>query len=208
MWSNSVGAPFILTPKHAAAFRVAAACFFEHAGVLEDAGEDDNAFERLTQGQKQLAILLVVRALLDPESAPPEITAVLAGTVAAIYDCLQMMVAIEIAEGEETTFRRMLLDALDEMNSRRDQEPLALLSAACQDVEEWSEVVEALGDSVLEDHDFDMESIFLDAPPEEAAALKALMQIRPDYFVTTIDDPPPQCLEQIRRELRSLLSQS
>jgi hypothetical protein len=52
-----------------------------------------------------------------------------------------------------------------------------------------------------------MEALFLDAPPEKAAALKALMQIHPDYFVTTIDDPPQHCLEQIRKELRSLLSQ-
>jgi hypothetical protein len=51
-----------------------------------------------------------------------------------------------------------------------------------------------------------MEALFLDAPPEEAAALKALMQIHPDYFAT-IDDPPTQCLEQIRKELRSLLLQ-
>jgi hypothetical protein len=161
---------------------------------------------RLTREQKQLAILLVARALLDPVSEPPRITAVLAGTVAAIYEHLRTMIALEIDEGKGTTLRRMLLEALDEMNSGRDQEPLALLSPACQDLEEWSEVVEALGDSVLEDHDFDMEALFLDAPPEEAAALKALMRIHPDYFVTTIDDPPPQCLEQISKDLGSLLS--
>jgi hypothetical protein len=146
MWSNSIGTPFIVLPKHATVFREAA----------------------------------------------------------AIYEHLQMMTAVEIDEGEETTIRRMLLDALHEMDYWDDQEPL---SPECGDMDEWSAAVEALGDSVLEDHDFDMESLFLDAPPEKAAALKALMCIQPDYFVTPIDDPSPQSLEAIRKELRRLLSQ-
>jgi hypothetical protein len=207
MWSNSLRAPFVLPPKHAAVFRRAAACFSEYAGVLEDAGVDETVFERLTDGQKQLAILLAARALLDPASEPPEITAVLAGTVAAIYEYLQTMIDLEIDEGKGTTLRQMVLDALDEMNSCHDQEPRVALSPECRDINEWSEVVEVLRDSVLEDHDFEMEALFLDAPPEEAAALKALMQINPDYFITTIDDPSPQCVKRIREELRSLLSQ-
>jgi hypothetical protein len=125
MWSNTIGAPFILAPKHAAVFRKAAADFSEYADVVEYAGVDETVFERLTREQKQLAILLVARALLDPVSEPPQIIAALAGRIAAIYEHLQTMVAIEIDEGEETTLRRMLLDALDEMNSRHDQEPLA-----------------------------------------------------------------------------------
>jgi hypothetical protein len=74
-------------------------------------------------------------------------------------------------------------------------------------MDEWPASVEALGDSVLEDHDFDMEAIFLDAPPEEAAALKAHLHIDPDYFVTPIDDPSPLDLRRIRQVLWSLLTQ-
>jgi hypothetical protein len=208
MWTNSVEAPFILPLKHAAVFRGAAGGFSEYADVLEDAGEDETVFERLTRGQKQLAILLVARALLDPETEPPKITAVLAGTVAAIYEYLQTMIDLEIDEGKETTIRRMVLNAVDEMNYWEDQEPRVALSHECEDIDEWSEIVEELRDSVLEDHDFEMEALFLDAPPEQGAALKAQMQIDPDYFVTTIDDPSPPCLERIRNELRRLLSQS
>jgi hypothetical protein len=203
MWSNSVGTPFILPPKHAAVFREAAAEFAEYADFLEDAGDDETVFERLTRSQKQLAILVVARALLDPAAEPPRITAVLAGTVAAIYEHLQTMVALEIDEHEGTTIRHMLLDAVNES----DQEPHGHLSPECQDIEECWEIVESLRDTVLEDHDYDMEALFLDTPPDEAAALKALMQIHPDYFITPIDDPSPQGLETIREELRSLLSQ-
>jgi hypothetical protein len=165
MWSNSIGTPFVLPSKRAAVFRDAAADFSDSADVLEDAGADETIFERLTLGQKQLAILLVARALLDPASEAPRITAVLAGTVAAIYEYLQTMIDLEIDEGKETTLRRMVLDAV---------EPPVALSPECGDIDAWSEAVEALGDSVLEDHDFDMEALFLDAPPEEASALKAL----------------------------------
>jgi hypothetical protein len=177
----SIGIPFILPPKHASVFRAAAADFSEYADALEDAGADETVFEGLTLGQKQLAILLVARALLDPAIEPPRITAVLAETMAAIYHHLQTMVAIEIDGGEGTKVRRMLLDALDES----DQEPRAPLIPACQDTKEWCEIVESL----------------------EAAALKALSQIRPDYFVTTIADPSPQYLERIRQVLWSLLAQ-
>jgi hypothetical protein len=117
-----------------------------------------------------LAILVVARALLDPATQPPRITAVLAGTVAAIYEHLLTMVAVEMDEGEEPICRPMLLDALDERNSRCDQEPLALPSPACQDLEEWWEVIESLRDTVLEDHDFDMESVILDAPPRGSSS--------------------------------------
>lgn len=205
MWSSSIGAPFVLPPKHAAVFRQAAACFTEYADVLEDAGEDQTVFERLTRGQKQLAILLVARPLLDPTTEPPRITAVLAATVAAIYEYLQTMLDLEIAEGKATTLRQWILDALGEWHSWREEEPLALLSPACQDVEEWWEIIEILGDTVLADHHFEMEAYFLDAPPEEAAARKAELHIDPDYFVTPIDDPSPQRLEKIHQELRSLL---
>jgi hypothetical protein len=207
MWPNSIGTPFILPPKHAAVFREAAADFSAYADMLEDAGENGSVFERLTLGQKQLAILIVARALLDQAIEPPRITAVLAGTVAAIYEHVQTMVAVEIEEREGPTIRRMLLDALDENNTRCDPEPLARVSPTCPDMDEWWGIIESLRDTVLEDHDFNMEALFLDVPPEEAAALKALMRIDPDYFVTPIADPSPQDLEKIRTELRSLLSQ-
>jgi hypothetical protein len=49
------------------------------AGRLFDDGTslfNAPTFERLTRGQKQLAILLAATALLDPVAQPPEITAV------------------------------------------------------------------------------------------------------------------------------------
>jgi hypothetical protein len=51
------------------------------------------------------------------------------------------------------------------------------------------------------------ESMFLHEPPDKAALIKARMNIKPDYFVTPIEDPSPRRLDEIRKELQSLLSQ-
>jgi len=57
----------------------------------------------------------------------------------------------------------------------------------------------------LEDYDFDMEDKFLDMPPTKAAALKKRMNILPDYFTAVPEDPKPERLAEMARELRSLL---
>jgi hypothetical protein len=202
MWSRLYEPPLGLPPKHAAVFRYAAGVLF---GLTEDLGDDDSdsdgdVFERLPQGQKLAAILVVAKALLDTTGEPPEITAALAATVSAIYDHLEAAINIEMDTGE-TTVRKMILEALDEMCSTQ---PLAPDS---DDMDDWSRLVEILRREVLEDDDFRMDFMFLDAPPDKAAAAKAEMHIDPDYFVTPVEDPSPQRLCEIRRELRSLLSQ-
>jgi hypothetical protein len=68
------------------------------------------------------AILVVAKALLDATSEPPEITAALAATVSAIYDHLETAIYIEMDTGE-TTVRKMILEALDEMGLRRRLAP-------------------------------------------------------------------------------------
>ena len=203
MWSRLYEPPLVLPPKHAAVFRYAASILFD---LTEDLGDDDSdtdgdVFERLTRGQKLAAILVVAKALLDAASEPPELTAALAATGWAIYDYLESAITIEMDSGE-TTVRKMVLEAVEELGER---EPLAPESS---DMDKWSELVEALRYEVLlDDHDFKMESMFLDAPPDKAAAAKAEMHIDPDYFVTPVEDPSPQRLREIRTELKSLLVQ-
>lgn len=90
MWQPLYKPPFVLSAKHAAVFRFAARNL---SRIIDERDNEDNAwpgigiavFDKLTQGQKQVAILTVARALLDPAIEPPEVTAVLAGTVDAIY---------------------------------------------------------------------------------------------------------------------------
>lgn len=140
-------------------------------------------------------------------------TAVLAGTVDAIYRELQGIIEMEIDMGEGTRFREMVLAALDEkgywdeVNSAQDPDAEADVppSADCCDFSEWEHLIDSLRTDVLEDYDFDMEGEFLDLPPDQVAVLKQTLNIRPDYFTVVIEDPTGEKVAAIRREVRILL---
>src|SRR5262245_44695278 len=194
MWAKLFEPPLVLPPKHAAVFRYAAGILYLTEDLEDEKSSvDGDVFERLSDGQKVAAILTVAKALLDPATEAPEITAPLAAAVSAIYDQLETTINIEMDTGE-TAVRKMVLEALDEMGS---PQPLAPES---NDMDEWSRLVEILRYEALDDYDFEMEFMFLDAPPDKAAAAKAQMQITPDYFVTPVEDPSPQRLKEIRKE--------
>lgn len=205
MWSKLYEPPLVLPPKHAAVFRYAAGLLADLTEELEDDVDTrGGVFGKLSPGEKLAAILVVAKALLDSASKPPEVTAVLAATVSAIYDHLEVAINAEV-DTSETTVRSMVLEALDEMDYWKSvgQRRLALKS---RNMDEWTGLVEVLRGEVLEDEDFKMDSSsVLDAPPEKIAALKAALHINPDYFVTPVEDPSPQRLDQIRKELQSLL---
>jgi hypothetical protein len=69
----------------------------------------------------------------------------------------------------------------------------------------WSIIIEVLEDEVVEDRDFSMAGDFLDLPPGQAATLKKTMNIDPGYFTAIVEDPCPERLDDIRRQLRQLL---
>ena len=217
MWWKYGDPPFILSPKHAVVLRAAAARLSDNVGWEE--WEDDwpgigiVVFDNLSQGQKQTAILEAARALLDPSVEPPRVTAVLAGTVDAIYRELQASIETEISLAEDITVRSMVIDAMDEANYWEEinsalepgEEAYQRLSPDCKETDQWAELVESLRTQILEDYDFDMEDKFLDMPPAKAAALKKRMNILPDYFTAVPEDPKPERLAEMARELRSLL---
>jgi hypothetical protein len=216
MWPRYCDPPLFLSPAHAAVFRRSAASLSEFVGWQD--GEDDwedseGVFARLSQGQKQAAILQVSKALLDREFELQSVTAVMAATVDMIYQELQALLELEVSFGEETTVREMILRAMDEadhwndVNSSLspDEEPVERLQPNSSDIEEWSLLIECLEDEVLEDYDFEMERKFVDMPPEHAGLLKQQMNIDHDYFVATIEDPSPQGFADIRAELRNVL---
>jgi hypothetical protein len=221
MWWGELNDPFVLPPKHAAVFRVAAGDLSDSVGW--ETYENDwyglgvTVFDKLSQGEKQAAILDVARALLDANAAPPEVTAVLAGTVDAVYRQLQASIEIEIDTGDETgdatKIRGMLLDAMEESDYWTqanegldpDDEPAVPPEVDCRDFGVWADLVDDLRTEVLEDYDFDMEAEFLDMPPEEAATLKQTLGIRPDYFVEVPEDPKGERRKEIRQELWTIL---
>jgi hypothetical protein len=74
-------------------------------------------FDRLTQGQKQVALLQVARALLQASAQPPKVTAYLAATVAAVYETVLDLIQLDIeTDNRRTELRSGVLAALDEMD--------------------------------------------------------------------------------------------
>jgi hypothetical protein len=216
MWPRYFDPPLLLWPAHAAVFRMSAASLSECVGWQdeeEDWEDSDGVFDRLSQGQKQAAILQASKALLDPRFELQSVTAVMAATVDMIYQELQTLLELEVSSGGETTVREMILRAMDEadywnaVNSSLppDEEPVERLHSESSDIEEWTFLIESLEEDVLEDYDFDMEQTFVDMPPEHARLLKEQMNIGHDYFVATIEDPSPQSLAAIRAEIREVL---
>jgi hypothetical protein len=75
MWFAELNQPIVLSAKGAAAFRAGAGSLSDTVGweKYEDVwdGIGVRVFDTLTQGQKQAAILMVTRALVDPNCPPP-----------------------------------------------------------------------------------------------------------------------------------------
>ena len=180
----------------------------------ETSGVDVTIFDGLTQGQKQAAILIVSKALLDRNVEPPVATAALEGTLVAIYVQLIACVDVEIEVGRQTFLREMILEALDEINywdlpsegvepgNKPKKKPLPHSDR----FEDWNFLVlRVLLREAIADDDYSMHSQLMDLPPDQASELKRMLEIEPDYFVDIVEDPTPSRAMEIQRELRLLL---
>ena len=155
MWQK-FDEPFVLGPKRAAVFRDAAAFLSDMVGWAESENDCSDmgiaVFDNLSQGQKQVAILTVAKALLDPNVEPPAVTAALAGTVHAIYCQLECLVELESDTMKPmkplkrvfgrwclTPWRR--LNYWKEVNDARGpgDQLIKPLSARSEDLEKWND---------------------------------------------------------------------
>lgn len=218
MWPNSYKPDFVLPPNHARLFCAGLGYLSDQVGWQDS--EDHTwegstpVFARLTQGQKQVALLEVARALLREDVEAPNVTAVLAATVAEVYDILIALIEFEIDREEPSTeLRRLVLAALEEadlwtcMNDARPpgEERASPPSGSCGDIQEWEALIEALQTEILEDRDFAMEDTFMDADPEATTTVKDTLNIDADYFTAIPEDPPRKKLQAVRQELHELL---
>ena len=80
----------------------------------------------------------------------------------------------------------------------------ALPGPNCEDLDEWTSLLEVLMDRVLWDRDFEEEELFLDADPDVSHFRKNQMGIGKDYFTAVAPEPIGDQLERIRETLRQL----
>jgi len=216
MWSNLDEPEMTLPPKHARVFCAALGYLSDQVGWDEQEDwwhYDSSLFDRLTQGQKQSVLLEVTRALLDERVAVPPVTAARAAAVAQVYQTMEELITADIETEGDSWMRALLLDAMDEANYWENvnatrplgEPPTVRPSPDSPDIDMWAFLVEVLSDTVLADRDFELEAAFGDLDPEKTAEVKRMMSIAPDYFTQVPEDPTPERLEKIHRELLDLL---
>jgi hypothetical protein len=185
MWNTPAGER-VLAGRERSLFIQAAASLAEH--ILADQDEDPVAsviaqtdvgpFHRLEPAVRVVLLAEVVRALVDPAVAAPDLTAVNEAAVYAVFRSVSICIDLQIdgiplstgPEADPLYWRRLVLAALLEATERevaslecsaqeqasvagpKDEERTLALDST--DPEDWHSALEILADSILWDRDF------------------------------------------------------
>ena len=158
-----------------------------------------SAFDGLTYGQKVSVLSIVGKGLLRKDVPPVDLTAVLEGGIAVVFEHLRNMITVEIdMPGLGTNWRELAVAA------RREMEAEEIPAPTCGDLEEWDIEIEELADCVLWDADYDDADLYLDQPPEKSEWLKSMARIPDNYYLAIADDLSEEDIEKKLAELRNL----
>jgi hypothetical protein len=158
-----------------------------------DHGVGVGVFDGLSLPERLAVLEQVGRALLLEVVPCPELTAVVEGAVAAVYAQVLIDLEAEIDQGQDQV--RRLIRAAAEASGVPHEDAPALDYA---DVDEWSEVLDALTDNTFWDRDWDEQNIDPDNPPELADFLRGVAGITLQYYTNVAPDPPPGQIQGIR----------
>lgn len=156
-------------------------------------------FDNLTYGQKISVLSTVGNCLLREDVSSVELTAVLEGTIATIFQHLKYCIEIEIDTPELGTSWRELVVAV-----RMEMEGEQIPEASCEDMMEWDIEVETIADCILWDADYADDKIYLDREPERTKFLRHMARIPDNYFMAIADDLGDDEMEGKVKELREL----
>jgi len=185
--------------------------FREALGTVVDMVRNDNEslwqfsappFDNLQPNQKLAVLAQVGSALLRENEPTPKLTAVLEAAVGAIYDAIRIMVEMEIDQPPEwrlsPTWRELVLAACRKRGIDDLPDP------QFEDLDEWEVLIGSLADGVLWDEDWRDGESLLDADPKAGSAMKKLLGIDEDYYVTVPPDPTDEEMEGVWATLRGL----
>ena len=203
MWWTPEGQR-VLTSAEGVLFREGLASLIDHIEIGESVGlvyeVGISVFDDLTHSQKLAMLAVVGSGLLDGDVPLPELTAVLEGAVAAVFNqvmiCLK--VEIEIPDGD-TDWRAWVRNAYLEVEAESETIP----DVASTDPADWDFLVEVLSSRILWDSDYEFGQL-LDLEPYAASAVRSLMGISDRYTTEVAPDPAPHDLHVIRTGLRVL----
>ena len=168
----------------------------------EPSGVGVTVFDGLSRGQKLAMLGTVGRALLLPDEPAPELSAVVEGTVAAVFQFIADAMQAEIDLPDTAgcpSWRDLVLDAGQEQDF--DELP----ARACSDMPEWELLMECLSNTIFFDADWEGVDDYLDGDVETNRHVKAVLGIDDDYFVAAPLEPTEAELARIVSSLRSLI---
>jgi len=200
MWRTECGVR-ILKGAEARVFAEALAGLLDEAimGELDDYELGIRCFDDLTFGQKISVLATIGNGLLREDVPPIELTAVVEGTIAAVFKHLEYEVIYDIDEPECPRPWRKWVAAARQETGGEDLPPVN-----CKDVDRWKCEVEELADRILWDSDYEDGDMYLDHPPEKSKELIDWMEIDDDYFTAIAEDQTDEQAKATIKELQKL----
>ena len=200
MWRTDRGER-ILKGAEAIVFAEALSALLDYAitDQFDDYESGVACFDNLTYGQKLSVLATIGNGLFRKDVAPVDLTAVVEGAIAAVFQNLKDSIALEIDEPEFGTDWRELVIA-----ARKEAEVEDIPAPTCTDVDEWELEVEGLTDRILWDRDYEDDHTYMDHPPEKTQWLKHMARIRDDYFTAIADDLADEEAKAQIKELKKL----
>jgi hypothetical protein len=140
-------------------------------------------YDNLTYGQKVSVLTTIGNGILRDEVPPVELTAVLEGVIATIFQHLKNCIQFEIDEPDiGTTWRELVVTIRKEMDGEEIPE------LTCIDFNEWDIEVDCIADYILWDADYSDDKLYMDGEPEKAQYLRQMARIPDNYFMAIADD--------------------
>ncbi|MFC1761179.1 hypothetical protein ACFL6U_03765 [Planctomycetota bacterium] len=184
MWRTNNG-DRILQGAEAVLFATATLSLLDEAiqDQLEDYRLGVACFDDLTYGQKISVLASVCNGLLRGDVPPVELTAIVEGAIATIFQHLKNEIIFEIDNPEMGIGWRKLV-AIARHEAGGSEIPIV----TCDDIQEWDIEVDQLADLILWDADYESAHMYVDLPPEQSRWLKDMTRVSDNYFLAIADD--------------------
>lgn len=208
MWSTPEG-DRVVQGREAALIRDAVGMMIDEIEMLADQPAFPPlefgipVWDGLTWQQKLATLDLVLRHLMQASLPPLPLTSIYESAVGAIFEKIKCEIEIELDiakmeansdfHDENDFWRSMVLDAFGEPRYAEDG---SMIGDSLEDLDSefypvdanemrkdrWFNVVESLADRLLWDRDYEMEDVFADVEPDQAAAMKSYMGVSEGYY--------------------------
>jgi hypothetical protein len=200
MWRTECGER-ILQGAEAIVFAETLSSLLDEAimGTLDDYELGIECFDGLTFGQRISTLATIGNGLLREDVPPIDLTAVVEGAIAAVFQHLKYQIIYEIDVPELRSSWRELVVA-----ARKETEGVDIPAPTCVDAKEWDFEVEQLADRILWDSDYEDGHLYLDQSPEKSQWLKYMTRIPDYYFMAIADDLTDDEAKAQIKELRKL----